>query len=353
MKIVHVASIGNDLTQGVAVVVPQYVKAQAQLAQVCLVNVRNINVIDDDLKCEYKGAKNFPDYLPAPFDRPDIVVFHEVNNFEYVKLYKNLLSRHIPYVIVPHGENTRGALKKKWLKKKIAYLLLFNRFIRKAAGLQCLSQGEYDETHTSDKKFIVPNGMDLHERRERPAKHDGMRLLYIGRLDWTHKGLDILIEAVSKTDVPGIELDIFGPDYAGRRAVVTGMIEKHGCADKIHMHDPVFGEDKVAAYACCDLFIQTSRFEGLPLGLLEAMSYGVPVIATEVTNLTKEIEKYDAGFTARTDAESVKEAIEIAFGEKDDWEQKGDNARTLVETEFSWKNIAKEAVEKYKELTYE
>lgn len=353
MKIVHVASIGNDLTQGVAVVVPQHVKAQAQLAQVCLVNIRNIDVMKGSLQCEYRGAKNFPEYLPEPFDKPDIVVFHEVNNFEYVRLYKNLLSRHIPYVIVPHGENTRGALRKKFWKKKIAYILFFNRFIRKAKALQCLSSGEYEETRTSDKKIIIPNGMELHERRDRPAKHDGMRLLYIGRLDWTHKGLDILIEAVSKTDVPGIELDIFGPDYAGRRAVVTGMIEKHGCADKIHMHDPVFGEDKVAEYACCDLFIQTSRFEGLPLGLLEAMSYGVPVIATEGTNLTKEIEKYDAGFTARTDAESVKEAIEIAFGEKDDWERKGDNARTLVETEFSWKNIAKEAVEKYKELTDE
>lgn len=353
MIILHIAKLSDSRTNGVNVVVPQHVKAQSAIAQAGLVNIRNIVVDEEIVQMKYNGAKSFPDYLDVPFNKPDIVVFHEINVPEYIKIYHNLIRKNIPYIVVPHGENTDKALKKKWLKKKLAYLLLFNRFIRHAAGMQCLSQGEYDETHTSDKKFIVPNGMDLHERRERPAKHDGMRLLYIGRLDWTHKGLDILIEAVSKTDVPGIELDIFGPDYAGRRAVVTGMIEKHGCADKIHMHDPVFGEDKVAAYACCDLFIQTSRFEGLPLGLLEAMSYGVPVIATEGTNLTKEIEKYDAGFTARTDAESVKEAIEIAFGEKDDWEQKGDNARTLVETEFSWKNIAKEAVEKYKELTYE
>lgn len=353
MIVLHIASINGSRTSGVNVVVPQHVKAQSAIAQAGLVNIRNIVVDEEIVQMKYNGAKSFPDYLDVPFNKPDIVVFHEINVPEYIKIYPNFIRKNIPYIVVPHGENTDTALKKKWLKKKLAYLLLFNRFIRHAAGMQCLSQGEYDETHTSDEKFIVPNGMDLHERRERPAKHDGMRLLYIGRLDWTHKGLDILIEAVSKTDVPGIELDIFGPDYAGRRAVVTGMIEKHGCADKIHMHDPVFGEDKVAAYACCDLFIQTSRFEGLPLGLLEAMSYGVPVIATEGTNLTKEIEKYDAGFTARTDAESVKEAIEIAFGEKDDWEQKGDNARTLVETEFSWKNIAKEAVEKYKELTYE
>ena len=349
MIILHLSSLGNEMTDGVNVVVPQHVKAQAQLAQVCLVNIRNIAVMKDELQYEYRGTKNFPEYLPAPFNSPDIVIFHGVNFPEYIKIYKELLKKDIPYVIVPHGSNTDGALKKKWLKKKIAYLLLFNRFIRKAAGLQCLSQGEYDATHTSDKKFIVPNGMDLHERRERPAKHDGMRLLYIGRLDWTHKGLDILIEAVSKTDVPGIELDIFGPDYAGRRAVVTGMIEKHGCADKIHMHDPVFGEDKVAAYACCDLFIQTSRFEGLPLGLLEAMSYGVPVIATEGTNLTKEIEKYDAGFTARTDAESVKEAIEIAFGEKDDWEQKGINAQRLIADRFSWPEIAQTSLRRYRE----
>ena len=71
--VLHIADIAKDLTNGVHVAVPQHVKAQAELAQVLFVNLRNINVLDD-AQCEYKGAANFPDYLPNPFNRPDLAV---------------------------------------------------------------------------------------------------------------------------------------------------------------------------------------------------------------------------------------------------------------------------------------
>lgn len=350
MKIVHVASIGNNLTQGIAVVVPQHVKAQAQLAQVCLVNIRNIDVMKDGMQYGYRGVKNFPDYLLAPFDKPDIVVFHGVNIPEYIKIYKELLKKDIPYVIVPHGENTDSALKKKWLKKKIAYLLLFNRFIRKAAGLQCLSQGEYDETHTSDKKFIVPNGMDLHEQKPLHLGRDIVKLLYIGRLEWQIKGLDMMIEAVAQNRGGRIELAIYGPGGGGRKEEVAKLIRKYKAEDVVLLHDAVFGEDKARAYVDCDLFIQTSRTEGMPMGVLEALSYGIPVIVTKGTRLKELVEQYDAGYTAENDVESIMRAINEAISTKDRWGQKGINAQRLIADKFSWQKIAQNSLHKYREF---
>ena len=347
MKIVHVASIGNNLTQGIAVVVPQHVKAQAQLAQVCLVNIRNIDVMKDGMQYGYRGVKNFPDYLLAPFDKPDIVVFHGVNIPEYIKIYKELLKKDIPYVIVPHGENTDSALKKKWLKKKIAYLLLFNRFIRKAAGLQCLSQGEYDETHTSDKKFIVPNGMDLHEHKPLHLGRDIVKLLYIGRLEWQIKGLDMMIEAVAQNRGGRIELAIYGPGGGGRKEEVAKLIRKYKAEDVVLLHDAVFGEDKTRAYMDCDLFIQTSRTEGMPMGVLEALSYGIPVIVTKGTRLKELVEQYDAGYTAENNAGSITNAIKEALSTKELWELKGYNGLKLISENYLWKNVAKRAVGEY------
>lgn len=347
MKIVHVASIGNNLTQGIAVVVPQHVKAQAQLAQVCLVNIRNIDVMKDGMQYGYRGVKNFPDYLLAPFDKPDIVVFHGVNIPEYIKIYKELLKKDIPYVIVPHGENTDSALRKKWLKKKIAYLLLFNRFIRKAAGLQCLSQGEYDETHTSDKKFIVPNGMDLHEQKPLHLGRGIVKLLYIGRLEWQIKGLDMMIEAVAQNRGGRIELAIYGPGDGGRKEEVAKLIRKYKAEDVVLLHDAVFGEDKARAYVDCDLFIQTSRTEGMPMGVLEALSYGIPVIVTKGTRLKELVEQYDAGYTAENNAGSITNAIKEALSTKELWELKGYNGLKLISENYLWENVAKRAVGEY------
>ena len=112
MVILHIARIGTNPANGVHVAVPLHIQAQAQFAQVGLVNLSNIDVLGD-LQFEYKGGKDFPDYLPAPFNKPDIVVFQEVNCIEYIKLYKRLLKKNVPYIIVPHGEITCTALRKK------------------------------------------------------------------------------------------------------------------------------------------------------------------------------------------------------------------------------------------------
>lgn len=350
MVILHIANINNELSNGVHVAVPQHIKAQSKIAQVCLVNVRNIN-IPDVVQYEYQGAGNFPNYLPKPFNKPDIVIFHEVNYIEYIWLYKKLIKSGIPYIIVPHGSLTKTALKKKWLKKKIAYTLWFNRFVKKAAAVQCLSENEAKESVIAKKKFVVPNGMDLHEQKPMHLERNGMKLLYIGRLDAMHKGLDLLVEAIGKISdfmrKNQVMLDIYGPDYEDRLAVLRGYIQKHDVNDIIKVHDPIFGEDKKKAFDEYDIFIQTSRFEGLPMGILEALSYGMPVIATAGTNLMEEIAKYDCGYPAGQSAETIANAIIGAFNTKEKWRTKGENARRLIAEKYSWEKVAKDSVKMY------
>lgn len=354
MVIVHIADIAKDLTNGVHVAVPQHVKAQAELAQVLFVNLCNIKVLDDT-QCEYKGAANFPDYLPNPFNKPDLVVFHEVNNIEYIRLYKRLITKKIPYIITPHGEITRTALKKKWLKKKIAYTLWFNRFVKKAAAVQCLSENEAKESVIAKNKFVVPNGMDLHEQKPTHLERSGMKLLYIGRLDPLHKGLDLMIGAIGKIAEymreNKITLDIYGPDINGRLATIKGYIAEEGVKDIVGTHPPVFGDEKEDIVNESDIFIQTSRFEGLPLGILEVLSYGMPVIATEGTNLMGQIVKYGCGYPAGQSVETIAKAIKDAFNTKQEWHKKGENARKLIAGKYSWEKIANDSIRCYKKYS--
>ena len=50
-----------------------------------------------------------------------------------------------------------------------------------------------------------------------------------------------------------------------------------------------------------DMFILTSRHEGFPMSILEALSYGLPVLITKGTNMTDLVHKASAGWTCETD----------------------------------------------------
>ena len=350
MVILHIANIVNIKTNGVGIAVPQHIKAQSKIAQVCLVNVRNIN-IPDVVQYEYQGAGNFPNYLPKPFNKPDIVIFHEVNYIEYIWLYKKLIKSGIPYIIVPHGSLTKTALKKKWLKKKIAYMLWFNRFVKKAAAVHCLSENEAKESVIAKKKFVVPNGMDLHEQKPMHLERNGMKLLYIGRLEFEIKGFDLLIDAAAlickEMRQSNMTIDIYGPNILGRRETLQKYIDNMQQGDIVKVHDPIFADEKEKAFLDYDVFIQTSRSEGMPMGILEALSYGMPVIATTGTNLMEEIVKYDCGYAAWQSVETIAEAIKEALKTKKSWQEKGENARHLIEEKYSWEKVAKDSIKMY------
>ena len=350
MVILHIANIANNPANGIHVAVPLHVKAQSELAQVCLVNYSNIDV-EGVTQYEYKGAKNFPNYLPAPFNKPDIVVFHGVNLPKNISIYNKLIKKHIPYIIVPHGEITRTALKKKWLKKKIAYILLFNRFIKKAAAVQCLSQNEADESVIAKKKFIVPNGMDLHEQKPIHTEREGMKLLYIGRLEFEIKGFDLMVNAVASIAEymreNKITIDIYGPSSGDGKDVLASYISAHNVADIVTVNAPVFGKEKADVINNYDVFIQTSRSEGMPMGILEALAYGMPVIATQGTRLMKQIAEHNCGYSAGGDVADIANAIKQAYNDKANWLEKGENARSLITNRFSWENVAKNAIGEY------
>lgn len=352
MIILHVARIKDNPCNGVHVVVPMHVATQAKSNTVALVNVNGFDLKLGKLQLAFPGAEGFPDKLEKPFDRPDLVVFHEVNNVENIALYKQLVKRGIPYVIVPHGELAAQALKKKWFKKKVAYLLFFNRFIRKAKGIQCLSQNESDAVKIkTSEKFIGTNGVTLSDATKVAYSEEGMKLVYVGRLEAEVKGLDLLITAVR--DIMnfmaehGVSVDIYGPDILGRRAHLERLIAEAGVGAFITLNDPVLGEEKTKAVLSHDVFIQTSRTEGMPMGILEAMAFGMPVIASVGTTLADVIRAADSGYYAGSSAEEIAAAIKTAFSDRENWKTKGENARKLVEDRFGWDTVTKETLKKY------
>ena len=354
MRILHIAAINNNPCTGVPVAVPQHLKAQKEFADVALLNMLPYPIEGID-KCfigdDYLTIESLPDY----FSRPDLVVFHEVYYIKFIKISSDLKKRKIPYIIIPHGSLTKEAQNKKRTKKIIGNLLLFSRFIRGAIAIQYLSGKECERSNFGKNKFVEPNGITLPlEYKKYPSNKDLIQLVYIGNLSISIKGLDLLLEALNKVKSlvrkTHLRLDIYGPNTGTRHEDIRQLISHFELEDTVFLHDAVIGEEKKRILLNADAFIQTSRSEGLSMGILEALSYGIPCIVTQGTNLREIIEENNAGWGADNTPDSIGIAIKHFISNQDKLQQKSENAIRLIKERFEWSVVANRTISKYLEL---
>lgn len=352
MRILHIVHI-DHLGNGIAVVVNELSKAQQKLNnEVMVVNFRtNSWDIDGFIKCN-----NLQEFLKIITNfKPEIAIIHGVFYTEIKSISKALVKLNIPYVIEPHGaysrENYRKNTYKKWLFKKI-YL---NNVVRFSNGWIFLNDSERNNFALSHKKpiYIIPNGCSHHHTSiHKYLAKNKIQFLYIGRIAIHHKGLDLLIDAITQLDnnlCKNIEFKFYGPG-------TTSDIEKFKIMIKplsniITYHGPIFGKEKKEVIKNSDIFILTSRFEGFPMAILEAMSYGKPCLVSTGTNVTNIINKYNCGWcipnlTVSHIANAIKLSIDEYTRNSDTYAK---NAITASE-EYDWKKIAEFSIEKYTDI---
>ncbi len=353
MIILHIAWLDAMQASGVNVVVPDHVRYQRQYADTALWCVHDRPAVKD-LKQVFT-AKTL-DELPAPYNRPDIAVFHETYIPAFFPIYRTMRKRGIPYVIVPHSELNKTAQEKSHWKKVIVNALCYRSICEHAAGIQCLTEHERENCIFGNHRFIAPNGIAPQPVTKTSFRQAETRFVYIGRLQTYMKGIDILVEAFAREKdfltANHCHLDIYGPDddrgehYAD---AVRGLIHDNQADSLITLHDAVYGKEKEAVLLDSDIFIQTSRNEGMPMGILEALTYGLPCLVTMGSAMGRPVAHANAGWCAETDPEAVAKALVQAVKERDRLADKSRGALACAKT-YEWNTVAKTAVEEYRRL---
>lgn len=125
---------------------------------------------------------------------------------------------------------------------------------------------------------VIPNARTFEPKVS--ADLTQKRVLAIGRYDY-QKGFDRLIriwkrvQAFKGSSVQGWQLDIVGDGPL--RDELQRQIERLGLTESVHLVPPT--SDILSLYLRSSIFVLTSRYEGLPMVLIEAQTYGLPIVS--------------------------------------------------------------------------
>lgn len=268
--------------------------------------------------------------------------------------------RRIPYLILLNGMLHPWSLSRSRIKKKIALALGYRRMLEGAAALHVGNSAEREAvTRLGIRARIVeiPNGVWLEEpplpagvfRRDHPQLGGDPFILFLGRLH-QKKGLDILIQAFAELhrSHPHVRLVIAGDD-SGARPELERAIAASGLQEHALLVGPIYGAHKRAALAEAACFCLSSRQEGFPVAVLEALAAGLPAIISHECHFPQ-VQASEAGFVLPLVPEEFSSAMRSVLDGEPLRRRMSSNARQMIQRDYTWPRIAQQTLEAYQSV---
>jgi glycosyltransferase involved in cell wall biosynthesis len=301
------------------------------------------------------------DHLKHRADEFDLV--HDNQSMGYGIL---LIDRQIPVLGTIHHpitvdrrleiDNAQGWYKKLTLSRWYSFTSMQSHVAQRLKRTITVSENSYkdivrDHGIDPDKLAVVPVGVD--EESFRPLPHIAPvkgRLVTTASADVTMKGLKYLLEAMAKlgTERDDLQLTVIGRRKEGGDSDAT--IKELGLEDRVRFITGVPEERIIELYAEAELAVVPSLYEGFSLPAIEAMSCGIPVVATTGGALPEVVGK--DGDTALTvppgDSEALAAKLRWALEQPNLRETVGQRGRQRIIDRWSWRHTAEKTVEQYR-----
>ncbi|GAI23567.1 unnamed protein product, partial [marine sediment metagenome] len=154
---------------------------------------------------------------------------------------------------------------------------------------------------TSSMTKVIPNGVPVVNLTQREREDSITRILFVSNL-FPDKGIFDLLQIMKILQDNGTDarIHIVGEFMRnGYRKRFIKMIDRYGLNESVYLRGPKFGDEKWKEYQQSDIFLFPTRFkqESFPLVVLEAMQFGLPVLASRIGAIPEIINHGENGFT--------------------------------------------------------
>lgn len=290
---------------------------------------------------------------PQIIHQQGIWMYHSYAAFLYKKNNPAVIK-----IIEPHGMLDSWAIHNSAWKKKIVGYLYENENLRTADCIHALCKSEYESIRNFGLKnpvAIIPNGIDLPINPIYLRDNEKKILLFVGRIH-PKKGLKELLFALrilKKKDssfVRSWKIRIAGWSQNGHIEDLKKIIFDNKLESNIEFVGPVYGKNKEKEYCGANAFILPSFSEGLPMSILEAWAYKLPVVMTDYCNIPEGF-LTESAISIEPNPQSIANGLEkLAKMDMVDLEIMGSNGYNLVKNKFSWDYITTQTIDLYKWL---
>jgi len=302
--------------------------------------------IDEKIKkncLEDKKIKRFKPFLSIynirkyiKEENPDIII----SFMTQVSVYTIISSIGLKIPVVISERTPFDVLKDK--KKRVVRNIIYPL----ADGMVLLSDRDYNNYKMVKNKKVIFNPINITSFQEVSFDEKNRQIIAVGRLIKL-KGFDLLIKALSQIDLANWHCIILGEGE--ERENLTNLIKEKGLEDKVFLlgrKDNIYNYYKYAS-----IFVLSSRHEGFPNALVEAMGHGCASVAFDCqTGPAEIIENKKNGYLVK--AEDINElSKKIAYLIKEENIRKEFFAEALkIKTRLDIEKISQEWEEFIKDL---
>jgi len=184
---------------------------------------------------------------------------------------------------------------------------------------------------------IINNGVFIPEENTNIFTNDQINITIVSRLV-SHKNIEKIIRAISDLNNPLIYLNIIGDGPELNQLQKISL--KSNNKDNIIFHGKLNRDDINHIFLKSDIYVQASNYEGLPHSLLEAMSYGIPVLCTPVGECKEILGNEDRGYILDlpVSKNNIKSKINEIIGEKNIANNKGERGKDFITEKYNLTN---------------
>lgn len=286
---------------------------------------------------------SFLSTLKCIIDRPDLVHIHNMGASIFIPLLK------ITGIKVVATYHSRNYLHKKWGLLAIFLFKIGELFIKTMADKVIYISPQYKHILPPKKRVFIPNGVSITKSSHSDKNilthlHilPDQYILFVGRIE-QEKGVHDLINAFKRLKTT-FKLIIAGnANYNGK--YLQSILALANGNDKIVLPGYITEEALYQLYTNARLFVLPSHQEGLSIALLEAMSYGLSVLVSDIpANIEIDIKK--ERFFKCGDINDLKEKMEILLANTISTNEKKKYI-FQIKNIYNWEKIAQQTIKVY------